>query len=143
MPFAIEQGISFEGDQAIDGPDFVKVVDLLKARANTLIEIAKDATLFYMPIPKHDLQSEEFKSIVPETIQPAIKDFIELIQQTDGTKAAFASVMKTVLGKYGIKMPALAMPIRYVMFATTHTPAIDAVMEILGIEEVVKRLSFN
>jgi glutamyl-tRNA synthetase len=38
-------------------------------------------------------------------------------------------------------MPALAMPIRYLMFATTQTPAIDAMMSIMGIEEVVKRLS--
>jgi glutamyl-tRNA synthetase len=141
IPFAIEQGIQFEGDKSINGPDFIQVVNLLKARANTLIEIAKDAKLFYMVTPQHDLQSEEFRLAVPQTIYPAIQDFVELLKISDGTKTSISAAMKVVLTKHGLKMPALAMPIRYLMFATTQTPAIDAVMEIFGVEEVSKRLS--
>jgi len=37
-------------------------------------------------------------------------------------------------------MPALAMPVRYALFATTQTPAIDAVLVILGKTETLKRL---
>ncbi len=141
IPFAKKEGIIFLGNQVQAGPEFVKVVDLLKARANTLIEIAQGAKLFYMSAPQHDLQSPEFKTNVSETIIPAIKEFTESLKNTDGTKESIAAAMKEILTKHGIKMPALAMPIRYLMFATTQTPAIDAMISIIGIEEVIKRLS--
>ena len=141
IPFAIKEGIYFEGEQVVNGPSFVKVVDLLKARANTLIEIAQGAKLFYMDPPQHDSQSEEFIKNVPPAIHPAIQDFVGLLNDSDGSKEAIAAAMKTVLGKYSVKMPALAMPIRYLMFATTQTPAIDAMMSIIGKEESIKRLS--
>ena len=73
----------------------------------------------------HDNQSEEFTKNVQPSIYPAIKDFVILLGESDGSKEAIAAAMKTVLGKYSIKMPTLAMPIRYLMFATTQTPAID------------------
>jgi glutamyl-tRNA synthetase len=119
----------------------VAVVDLLKARANTLIEIAQGAKLFYMTAPIHDKNSEEFGKMVQPAIYPMIHDFVELLQATDGTKESIAAAMKTALTKHSMKMPALAMPIRYLMFATTQTPAIDAMMAIIGKEEVLKRLS--
>jgi len=141
IPFAQKEGILFKEGQAANGPDFVKVVDLLKARANTLIEIAQGAKLFYMQAPQHDLQSAEFKANVLETIIPAIKEFTEGLKNTNGTKESIAAAMKEVLAKHSIKMPALAMPIRYLMFSTTQTPAIDAMMSIIGKEEVIRRLS--
>ena len=141
IPFAIKENIVFEGGQAIHGPSFVKVVDLLKARANTLIEIAQGAKLFYMDTPAHDLTSEDFVKNVQPSIYSAIQDFVGLLSASDGSKEEIAAAMKTILGKYSIKMPALAMPIRYLMFATTQTPAIDAMMAILGKEESIKRLS--
>ena len=143
IAFAQQQGITFDGDQATHGPDFVQVVDLLKARANTLIEIAKDATLFYQPAPSHDLNSEVFQQNVPMAIFPVIQEFVSKVADLDGSKASYAQAMKEVLTQHGLKMPALAMPIRYLLFSTTHTPAIDAVMSILGKAEVLKRLSIT
>jgi glutamyl-tRNA synthetase len=141
MPFAIKEGIAFAGNDVVKGPSFVKVVDLLKARANTLIEIAQGAKLFYMDPPQHDVQSTDFIHHVQPSIVPAIQDFVGLLSASDGSKEAIAAAMKTTLGKHSLKMPALAMPIRYLMFATTQTPAIDAMMSILGKEESIKRLS--
>lgn len=139
-PFAELEGIQFEGDVAKSGPDFVAVVGLLKDRANTLVEIAQGATMFYAAAPTHAQAVDELKANVTEAILPALKDFIDAFSACDGTKPAIAAAFKEVLAKHGIKMPALAMPVRYLMFATTQTPAIDAVLSIMGKEEVVKRL---
>ncbi|MEI7428585.1 MAG: glutamate--tRNA ligase [Betaproteobacteria bacterium] len=141
IPFAQKEGIVFIDGKVTQGPEFVQVVDLLKARANTLIQIAQGAKLFYMQAPQHDLQSADFKANVLETIIPAIKEFTEGLKNTNGTKESIAAAMKEVLAKHSIKMPALAMPIRYLMFSTTQTPAIDAMMSIIGKEEVIRRLS--
>lgn len=139
-PFAELEGIQFDGDVVKSGPDFVAVVGLLKDRANTLIEIAQGAKLFYAQAPSHALAVDEFKANVKQEIVPALKDFIDAYIACDGTKPAIAAAFKEVLSKHGLKMPALAMPVRYLMFATTQTPAIDAVLSIMGKEEVVKRL---
>ena len=139
-PFAEIEGIQFEGDVVRSGPDFVAVVALLKDRANTLIEIAQGAKLFYAAAPSHALAADEFKANVKPEIVPALTDFIDAYSACDGTKTAVAAAFKEVLAKHGMKMPALAMPVRYLMFATTQTPAIDAVLSIMDKEEVVKRL---
>jgi glutamyl-tRNA synthetase len=133
-PFAHEMGIDTE-----TGPDFVQVVGLLKDRANTLIEIAEGAKLFYLPAP--NLSADQIKENIAEAVIPALKDLVEAISSVDPTKEAYAAVFKQILAKYQIKMPALAMPVRYALFATTQTPAIDSVLVVLGKEEAVKRLS--
>ena len=133
QPFAQNLGIPTE-----KGPDFVGVVNILKDRANTLIEIAEGARLFYMDAPQHSLA--DLEANVPATVHPAIADFIEELTQGDGSKAAISAAFKVVLAKHGLKMPGLAMPIRYAMFATTQTPALDAVISLIGKEETKQRL---
>ena len=132
-PFAINLGINVEA-----GPDFVAVVNLLKDRANTLIEIAEGAKLFYQARPQHT--PELLITNVPEAVRVAIADFVAALDACDGSKAAVATIFKEILAKHGMKMPALAMPIRYALFATTQTPAIDAVIAIMGRQETKERL---
>ncbi len=132
-PFAEKLGIHTES-----GPDFVAVVGLLKDRANTLIEIAEGARLFYMDRPQHSEADLEVN--VPSSTHAALADFIEALKAGDGSKTAVSAAFKEVLAKHGMKMPALAMPVRYAMFATTQTPAIDAVISLIGKEETILRL---
>jgi glutamyl-tRNA synthetase len=132
-PFAELQGIKTDV-----GPDFVGVVGLLKDRANTLIEIVEGAKLLYMDPPVHS--AADLQLNVPHAIHGAIKDFILALDASDGTKAGVGAAFKAVLAQHGLKMPALAMPVRYAMFATTHTPAIDAVISLIGKEETKQRL---
>lgn len=141
IPFAQLAGIDFVGEVAQNGPDFVKVVDLLKARSNTLVELAQAAKLFYMAPPLHQTQSKEYQDLITDAIKPAIRDLVQALKISDGSKESIGFAMKTVLSQYGLKMPALAMPVRYLLFSTTQTPAIDAVIFILGVDEVVQRLN--
>jgi glutamyl-tRNA synthetase len=133
-PFAHEIGIDTEA-----GPDFAQVVGLLKDRANTLIEIAEGAKLFYLPAPH--LSPDQIKENIAAAIIPALKDLIDAIASAEPSKDGYAAAFKEVLAKHQLKMPALAMPVRYALFATTQTPAIDSVLVVLGKEEAIKRLS--
>jgi glutamyl-tRNA synthetase len=133
-PFAHELGIDTE-----NGPDFVQVVGLMKDRANTLIEIAEAAKLFYMPAPNH--LPKKIAENIPEAIVPALKDLIKILENTEATKEAYSAAFKQILTQHQIKMPALAMPVRYALFASTQTPAIDSVLVVLGKDEAIKRLS--
>jgi glutamyl-tRNA synthetase len=133
LPFAHNLGIKTE-----QGPDFVGVVNILKDRANTLIEIAEGARLFYMDRPEFSAADLEIN--VPASTHAALADFMTALKASDGSKSAVSASFKEVLAKHAMKMPALAMPVRYAMFATTQTPAIDAVISLIGIEETIQRL---
>ena len=133
LPFAHNLGIKTE-----QGPDFVGVVNILKDRANTLIEIAEGARLFYMDAP--EFSAADLEVNVPVATHAPLADFIAALEASDGSKAAVSAAFKEVLAKHGMKMPALAMPVRYAMFATTQTPAIDAVISLIGKEETIQRL---
>jgi glutamyl-tRNA synthetase len=133
-PFAHALGIDTES-----GPNFVQVVGLLKDRANTLIEIAQSAKLFYLPPPTPS--AEHIAENIPQTIMPALQDLIKALENAEPSKEGYGAAFKQVLAQHQIKMPALAMPVRYALFATTQTPAIDSVLVVLGKDEAIKRLS--
>ena len=133
--FADQQGIN-----TTQGPSFEAVVALLKDRANTLLEIVEGAKLFYQERPQ--LSTQQIQENIPENVRPAITEFREALKSQEAqSKEQVAAVLKTILTKHNLKMPALAMPIRYALFATTQTPALDAVIATLGKEEVIERLA--
>jgi glutamyl-tRNA synthetase len=49
--------------------------------------------------------------------------------------------IKQVVKSTGLKMPQVAMPLRRLVTGRTQTPSIDAVLELLGRETVLLRLS--
>jgi glutamyl-tRNA synthetase len=133
-PFISQLGIDIS-----KGPDFVAVVTLLQDRANTLLEIVEGAKLFYQERPV--LSATQIAENIPAQVFPAIYDFKEsLLNLGPTTKEEVAALLKATLAKHQLKMPALAMPIRYALFATTQTPALDAVIATLGKDEVIERL---
>ncbi len=134
-PFADQQSINIA-----QGPNFEAVVALLKDRANTLLEIVEGAKLFYQDRPQ--LSEQQIQENIPENVRPAIAEFREALKTQEAqSKEQVGALLKTILTQHNLKMPALAMPIRYALFATTQTPALDAVIAVLGKEEVIERLA--
>ena len=134
---------TFADQQSINttqGPSFEAVVALLKDRANTLLEIVEGAKLFYQERPQ--LSTQQIQENILEHVRPAITEFKEALKSQEAqSKEQVAAILKAVLTNHNLKMPALAMPIRYALFATTQTPALDAVIATLGKEEVIERLA--
>jgi len=98
------------------------------------------AKLFYQDRPT--LNADQISANIPTAVIPAIRDFRELLAKEGAkSKEGVAALLKATLEKHKLKMPALAMPIRYALFATTQTPALDAVIAVLGQEEVIERLA--
>jgi glutamyl-tRNA synthetase len=128
---------------AADGADFERapalepVLELMKERANTINELADAAMLFYrQPRPDAELLAKH----LTDAVRPALQQFAERIQSVEWNKAALSAMMKDVLAANGLKMPQLAMPLRLVVTGQLQTPAIDAVLELFGREQVLARL---
>jgi glutamyl-tRNA synthetase len=49
--------------------------------------------------------------------------------------------IKAAATKHGLKMPKVAMPLRVMVTGEAQTPSIDAVLELLGREETLKRMN--
>lgn len=119
--------------------DLVAVVKLLKDRAETLEQLAEAAMLFcgtFTPATE-DLRTQH----LTETARQALADFAKQAETIDWNRVEIAALIKSLLATHGLKMPQLAIPLRVAVAGTTQTPAIDAVLEILGKQTVLARIA--
>ena len=120
------------------GPRMEEVIDLLKERVNTVEELADAAVYFYRPLtPSPELMAEH---LTPE-ILPVVRELQEKLGLVEWNKPSINNLMKSVVAEHGLKFPKLAMPLRLLVTGETQTPAVDAVLELLGREETLKRIS--
>ncbi|XQU70255.1 glutamate--tRNA ligase [Cupriavidus sp. H18C1] len=123
----------------VQGADLVGVVALVKDRANTLKEVAQTALLFYRGEPQPDpaLKAEHLTA----EIVPAVRALAErLAGLAEWRREAISAELKAVLAEFGLKMPKLAMPVRLLVVGQLQTPSIDAVLELIGRDTVLRRL---
>ena len=119
--------------------DLVQAVGLLKDRAETLEQLADAAMLFCAPYapPSAELADQH----LTEPARAALRAFAARAQELSWTREQIAGLIKSMLGEFGLKMPQFAIPLRVAVAGTTQTPAIDAVLEILGKDRVLGRLA--
>jgi glutamyl-tRNA synthetase len=123
------------GVQLAAGPALEKVAHLLKERAASIVQLADEAMLFYQ---------EEVNPGIPDWDEAALKGLRTLkarLATVPWERAALGETLKDVAKASALKMPQLAMPLRRLVTGRTHTPSIDAVLELLGRDTVLQRLS--
>ena len=139
----VGEGLASEGERATEGKPGMRaahleaVVTLLRDRSRTLNELADEAMLFYLePHIDQDLIRQHLsgKSI------DAVREFAKAAEAIPWERTAIAALNKQLIGDFGIKMPALAVPLRVAVTGRTQTPSIDAVLELIGCAAVLKRL---
>jgi glutamyl-tRNA synthetase len=109
-----------------------KVVALLKERANTLAQLKEEAKMF-SSYPAH-APAVEFD-------RGAFQMLKSKLAEGAWERGAIGAAIKDVAKASGLKMPAIAMPLRLMTTGRAQTPSIDAVLELLGREVVLQRLS--
>ena len=115
------------------GPLLEKVVALLKERANSIPHLADEAMLFYA-------QQEPARVEVTAEVGAALAALADKFKTAAWDRAAINGVIKDVVKASGLKMPQVLMPLRAIVTGRTQTPAIDAVLELLGRDTVLARL---
>ncbi|MBE0615235.1 MAG: glutamate--tRNA ligase [Burkholderiales bacterium] len=129
--------IERDGGKLIDGPALVEIVKLLKDRANTMENLAEAAMIFYKRIePSKALVAEH---LTPDVL-PAVRELAASLERVEWQRPKLNEAVKAVVGKFGVKMPKIAMPLRVMLLGQTQTPSIDAVLELLGRDVVLARM---
>ena len=119
------------------GPDLRAVCALLKDRVGTIEELADAAVYFYRQShPAEELRRQHYTA----DILPAMKGLREKLTSVDWNRVELGAAIKEIIAVHSIKMPKLAMPLRVMLTGTAHTPSIDAVLELIGREEVLRRM---
>ena len=121
----------------IAGAALTTVVALVKPRAKTLNELAEEAMLFYGP---HHADAALLREHLVGKSLDAVCAFVERAATTTWDRTQISGLLKQLLAEQGIKMPQLAVPLRVAVTGRTQTPSIDAVLELLGRDEVLARL---
>jgi glutamyl-tRNA synthetase len=123
------------GVQLAAGPSLDQAVHLLKERANSILQLADEAMLFY---------EVEVNPGVPDWDEPAeqaLRTLKARLATIAWERAAIGAAIRDVAKASGLKMPQLAMPLRRVVTGRTQTPSIDAVLELIGRDTVLQRLA--
>lgn len=118
--------------------DLAQAVDLLKDRCETLVQLTEASLLFCgAPVtPDPALVAKH----INDDVKLALADFTQGAADVHWQRTAIGALIKAVLAQHQMKMPQLAIPLRLIVAGTTQTPAIDAVLEIMGREAVLGKL---
>ena len=109
-----------------------EVVALLKERATSLKDLAAQASMF---------ATDPGPQPVPAEARPALAALKKELESLAWDRKALGAAVQAAAKAHNLKMPQLAMPLRRVLTGREQTPSIDAVLELLGREAVLARLS--
>ncbi|WBY03089.1 glutamate--tRNA ligase [Ramlibacter tataouinensis] len=115
-----------------------RLCGLLKDRSDTTVALADWAQRFYQEVQP---SAEDVAKHITEGVRPAIGLLAKMLEGVPWDKAAIAESLKEVLRATGLKMPQLAMPVRVLVLGTPQSPSLDAVLELLPRDIVLKRLA--
>jgi glutamyl-tRNA synthetase len=131
-PYLARAGLEVAGGPA-PGP----VAVLLRDRVATLTEMADAAHYFYVaPHP----QPAKIAEHVGAGNRGALAELEAEFRTVDWTREALGAAMKAAAARHGLKPPQVMMAMRALVCGTPSTPAIDAVLALLGRDEVASRL---
>ena len=127
-----------DGCSLSSGPELSRVANLLKERVNTVAELADAAVYFYRFLePAQELRAQHFTT----EAKPALVELMERLGGIEWDSHAIQDAIKTTATANGLKMPKVAMPLRVMVTGEAQTPSINAVLELLGKEETLKRMN--
>ncbi|NMG30891.1 glutamate--tRNA ligase [Aromatoleum evansii] len=120
------------------GPAIEAVIALYKDRVANLNELADSVELYCVELhPAPELVAQHLTDVA----RPALAALKARLEAVAWEKAALSQAIKDTMAEHGLKMPQVAIPLRVATLGVAQTPAIDAVLEVLGRERVLARMA--
>ena len=135
LPRLAKQGITVSGS-----PKLEDVLALVKDRAHDLNALAAECAYFYRKaVPLEADVAKHWDGEAPARMQRFAEKLAELAEQ-DWTAENIHALFPPFCEAEGIKMGKLGMPLRLAVCGTAKTPSVDAVLGLIGKEEVLRRI---
>jgi len=139
IPFLIKEGIISEG-RHIDMEWLSKAVNTLKERSRTLVELVSSLKYYILEYVEIDPKAKD-KFLKPENLKYLSELNVILSGLSDFTAAELEKVFHAFADEREIKLGAIAQPVRVAVTGGTASPGLFEVLEIVGKDKVIKRLS--
>jgi glutamyl-tRNA synthetase len=135
----LEPFLAAIGIHDVRQPTLVGVVELLRGRSKTLVEMAASARLFYAD-PDGYAPGVAEKHLTP-AVAPLLKTLGErLTGLTAWSAANIHAEIDAVAQAQGLKLGAVAQPLRVAVTGTGVSPPIDVTVELLGSARTRERI---
>jgi glutamyl-tRNA synthetase len=133
----VAQRLARRGVDPEAGAPLDKVVVLYQDRASNLNELADALEPFCLVVHP---SAEMVATHLTDAARGALKVLRDKLASCAWEKAAISAAMKETLAACSMKMPQVAIPLRVVLLGQPQSPAIDAVLDVLGRDAVLARL---
>lgn len=139
VPFLIRDGV-ISGDRQVDEQWLSKAMISLKERSRTLVELAHSLRYYILDDIEIDPKACD-KFLKPEHVG-YLSEMRELLSGiSDFYASEIEKAFVSVAEKHQVKLGSVAQPARVAITGTTASPGIFEVMEIIGKQKVLNRLS--
>jgi glutamyl-tRNA synthetase len=117
-----------------------EIVKTLQERSKTLAEMADQARFYFRD--DWEVDEKAAKKYLTENIKEPLRMLISRLEsQSEPDEKALEEIFKEIVAQKGVKLGAIAQPVRIALTGRAVSPGIYEVMRILGREEVLRRLS--
>ncbi|MCX8030501.1 MAG: glutamate--tRNA ligase [Thermodesulfovibrionales bacterium] len=139
LPFLIKDNI-ITNKEEVNKKWLAKAIDLLKERSKTLQEMANSLKYFISDLIEIDPKAKD-KFLTSESIKflAEIKEL--LLKLDDFSSKNIEKIFINIAQQNNLKLGSLAQPMRVAITGSTASPGIFELMETIGKEKVIKRLS--
>ena len=135
IPLLKEKGLEVELDEKL-----IKIIKELSQRAKTLLDITNTINYFYTEEIEYEEKAKN-KFLKTEN-KPVLQDLVDKLSNLSNFNIAEThKVFDRVMEERELKLGKIAQPVRVALTGGTISPGIFEVMDILGKDEVLKRLN--
>jgi glutamyl-tRNA synthetase len=132
--------LSSRGISTLTGPDLMAVVKTLQERAQTLEEMADRALFYYnAPVAYDEVALAKFDKGHLAAVYAVVAE--KLAAAEVALAADLDALFKEICAEHGWKMPQVGQPVRIALSGGTQAPGIGEIIEVLGVEEAVRRIN--
>jgi glutamyl-tRNA synthetase len=128
------------GIEAPDPDYLARVVATLKTRSKTLAEMAEAARFYFQdPRPYEPGGAQKF---LTSDKAPLLREAVKTLDKVpDLSEETLTAMLKDLAAQAGVKLVAVAQPLRVALTGRTASPSLTDVIALLGREESSRRLS--
>jgi glutamyl-tRNA synthetase len=142
-PARVAEGLAWHLDRigvhVASSPPLEKVVEVLRERSKTLVDMAQGSRFFYEETLTYDPKAVD-KHFKPESAAAIWNLRDRLAALSEWTAPAIHSAIMELAQELGIKLGDIAQPLRVALSGTSVSPPIDITVELLGKARTLSRM---
>lgn len=132
--YMLEHDINIE-----NGPKLTDVVEQLRERCKTLVEMVESSRFFYEDFAEYDAKAAK-KQFKPDTAAVLAELKQQFVALEDWRASVIHGVVEATVEKLGVGFGKVGQPLRLAVTGTGNSPSIDITLELLGKQKTLARL---